>query len=548
MSQITDHHVFAKMVRYSDGEKQSELSNESQDDNTTRGVLRQVPEAQFPFTFSSAHTGTDPDRWQLEDALKKIKAYNRRSARPITCLILWRWDRWFRNSFASVDWVGRFNEIGVEVNTVERWIDFDQVTDKMLFFLEQAAAEKVSKDISDHTKRNQVACLERGYYPYRTSKRYQRKINDDLGRRIKWLPAAEILRVAGVEISHGAGINQAWQANGGRAVLGPIQSFRDSLGNERYQGRVAGVKLNFAPLWEEYDWVRLQKELRTRRVLTKNLKSLSDSFLRGIVYGSPCNVTATSSTVKNGSGKKTSYYVCKCKGVTHYRFRRNEVDEDLRNMVKELTYKAVSQLRLSNKAKKRMQQQTANLRSELKRKKNELIEAEDLVKKSVKFLLQGAITTKEKQDLEADVLRLTAHVTETQMLLDRQGEVLQHVLQSIAGIGAVLSKVESNLQLRDFVQMAFPEGLQYIPEKRIFRATRMNAALSTTDAGSVSYSLIQIGAAANATTPITTESVSTEISANANTPVKGGKPGDNRTAKEDIIALRAYCFKYQISA
>jgi hypothetical protein len=217
-------------------------------------------------------------------------------------------------------------------------------------------------------------------------------------------------------------------------------------------------------------------------------------------------------------------------------------------MVKELTYKAVSQLRLSNKAKKRMQQQTANLRSELKRKKNELIEAEDLVKKSVKFLLQGAITAKEKQDLEADVLRLTAHVTETQMLLDRQGEVLQHVLQSIAGIGAVLSKVESNLQLRDFVQMAFPEGLQYIPEKRIFRSTRMNAALSTTDAGSVSYSLIQIGAAANATTPITTESVSTEMSANANTPVKGGKPGDNRTAKEDIIALRAYCFKYQISA
>lgn len=448
---------------------------------------------------------------------------------------------------AAVEWVNRFKEIGVEVNTVERWIEFDKATDLMLFFLEQAAAQKVSDDISDHTIRNQEACLVRGYYPYRTSTRYQKKVKDDLGRRIEWLPAADNLRRAGLHILGGAGIEESWLAFGGREVLGAKQSFRDAISNERYQARANGQKLNFEPLWNEYEWLALQKRLRSMRVLTKNQRSLSDNFLRGILYGGPCQNVATSSPVKNGSGKRTHYYICNCKGVTHYRYNRDRVHEDFKAMLEEITLTSVAQIRISKKAEKRSRSNTANLRADLKKQKEKLREAKEMAKKSVKYLLAGHITPQEKNELVAEVAKIEAKVSHLNVLLDRQGEILSNVLQAIAGIGAVLAGVESNLQLRDFVRMSFPDGLQYIPEKRIFRAVTMNVALSTIAMHSGLYAKLKIGAAATATTPITTESVSTEFSTKGGSPVKGGKPDNARTVKRHLTAFHAYCAKYNIA-
>lgn len=550
MSLMMDHHDLAKMLRYSDGEKQRVLSNESQDEEITKGVLYENPSAKFHFTFASAHSGTDPDRNQLEDAFKKLKAFNRRAPRPVTCLILWRWDRWFRNAFSSVRWVERFRSIGVEVNTVERWINFDHDTDKMLFFLEQSAAEKVSNDISAHTKRSQAACLRRGYMPHRISRRYQDRIETPAGKKIVWLPAADNLRKAGIAVIAGSGIKEAWLANGGREVLGALQTFRDQLSNEHNQARRGEHRLDFAPLWLEADYIRLQKRLRGMKVLTKNLKSLSDNFMRRLLFGSPCNAPATSSPVRNGSGKKTHYYVCNCKGLTHYRFRRDEVHGRLREMIKELSYNAVGQLRLSRKAEKRSKEQVKNLKSELARKKRALTDAEKMSKEAVKALLRKEITFKEKQEISDEVLKLQAEIVETEGMVKRHGEILSHVLQSIAGIGAVISTVESNLQLRDFIRMAFPEGLQYLPESRTFRAPRTNAALSTIDANSASYSLLKIGVAAETTTPkalIQQKQSESKMLAEADTPVLGERPVNNRTVKEDIVALRAYCEKYQIA-
>lgn len=548
MSLLTDHTVFAEMDRYSDGAKQSELSNESQHDRIVRGVKRKVPNAVFAFRFATAHTGRDPDREQLMEAHRKIKNYNRRDTHPVTCLILLRWDRWFRNAMAAVEWVNRFKEIGVEVNTVERWIEFDKMTDLMIFFLEQAASQKVSDDISDHTIRNQEACLKSGYYPYRTSTRYQKKVKDELGRRVEWLPASENLRRAGVAITQGSGITEAWLANGGREVLGAKQTFRDALANKRYQSiGPNGEQLNFAPLWDSWVWEALQKRLRSMKVLTKNQQSLSKNYLRGIVYGAPCYKVSTSSSVRNGSGKRSNYLICNCKGITHYRFRRDEVDQDFRAMLGEITATSITQLRLSKKAEKRSKQNTAILRADLKREKAKLAEAKDLAKKSVKFLLLGQITPKEKQEIANDVVSADAKVAHIEMLLNRQGEILSNVLQGIAGLGAVLAGVESNLQLRDFARMAFPKGLQYIPEKRIFRTTTMNAALSTIAMQSNSYKKLKIGAAALATTPSDPTVSKPNVGQIAPAPVMGGKPDDSRTLKAHMTAFHAYCAKYNIA-
>ena len=544
------------MLRYSDGEKQRELSNESQDHEITTRILRENEAARFPITFAASSSGREPDRSQLELAYADIKRYNRSATYPITCLILLRWDRWFRNSMASVRWVGKFEELGVEVNTVERWIDFSQITDKMLFFLEQAAAEKVSQDISDHVIRNQKACLRDGYYPYQISKRYQRRVITKEKRYLEWTPSSENLRQAGIAIANGAGITEAYYLTGGEEVHGHIDSFSDNLRNRRFQAKYNEFDLDFPPLWNHYDWQKMQRRLLTFTKSAKGQRNLEENYLKDIIYGGPCNQRASTSPVKkkrNGKLIKTyNYYICACKPLRHYRFRREEVHERLTLMLAELTLVADKQKRLAVKAKKRASKQTGGLKKELRKKTAELKDAETMVSASLKAFLRGHITLAEKSQLVDEVENLRADVAKTKELIQRQGEILEKVLLSIKGIGAVLSRVDSKLQLRDFLRMAFPEGLEYVPEIRTFRAIRMNVALSTIDTMSASYRLLKVGAAANATAPLEPTGAAEDNSAAPGGFEPSGSwvedPGKvELTVKSDLVAFHRYCDKYAVA-
>ena len=530
MIELRSHHCIVPMVRYSDGQNQRELSNESQLDAIGSAINRAGHNPYVPFSVRAAHSGRDPNRAQLKEALDRIKAYNRNATQPITLLLLSKWDRWFRNAMASVEWVNRFKEIGVEVNTIDRWCFYTSANDLIMFFIEQCTAQNFSDDLSKHTIRNQEACIKRGYIPYQVRRRYlERHINKD-NRWLSWKPASDNLRKAGQMILLGSGLNAAYQATGGREVHGAYQSFRDSLADEKMQARHKGYDLDYKPLWPEYEWQDLQRILSRGKVVTSKTRSLMDAYLRDILIGGPCNSRATSSTPKTKAKKiKGKYYTCRCKGCArHYRFKRDQVHEDFKAMLKEICLTANRQASLSKKAVKRSEDQLKNLKKSKARLEKQVKQGQEMKDNARRLLIQGVISAADRDATENETRVAEAELARVTDQINRYGEILNRVLDSIRDIGKFLHNFDNPLQLRDFTRVLFPDGLKYDAEKRLFRTTSINAAYSVIAEKSVSYNRIKFGEAIGDMTP----------------PVVGAFPVLVRTPQSDRQLLRSYTLRY----
>jgi DNA invertase Pin-like site-specific DNA recombinase len=133
---ITDHINFALDARVS-SDKQDDISNQAQHENTETGLLKANPRALIHYRFADVHTGRNPRRPHLDRVYKQLKRHNNANPNnPITCLLYLRWDRFARNSMPAASQVERFKEIGVEINAFERWVDWDDAMSKALFMFE----------------------------------------------------------------------------------------------------------------------------------------------------------------------------------------------------------------------------------------------------------------------------------------------------------------------------------------------------------------------------------------------------------------------------
>lgn len=540
MSKLSDHYEVVPLVRYSDGQKQSDLSNKSQLCEITRRIELEGHGANIPFYVQAAHTGRDRNRKQLEDAYNKIKRHNRTARRPVTLLLMLKWDRWFRNALASVEWVIKFQDIGVMVNSATEWVSYGTGKDLLQFFIHQSMAQDYSDSLSDHTIRNQKACLRRGYNPYQTG-RYFTRIRDHQGlKQNAWSDFAPKLKQAGELIATGSTIINAYGSTGGRDVHGSIQAFTDTIKNEKLQARFKGYKMNYPPLWSEAVWLKIQDQLKAKRVLTRKEKALQDAYLCGILRGDPCNGRASRDTQYKRNKKRQiisrhPYYICTCKAdgkrVNHYRYRRAEVNADFKEMLKEIGLSANRQKQLSVKARDRSEKQLKELKAEQKRLQKLQAEYDQMQNEARRLLLKGIITPKDKEDTEREARQIAVQLDDVSDQIDRYGQILESVLKDVANVGTFLYETSDYLQIRDFTKMLFPDGLWYDAKKRAFHTTSMNAAFCLIDVESVSYSRIKLGCPLN----------------EVDTPAMGGRPGYNRTPQSDLQLYRAYCYKYNIA-
>ena len=528
------------LMRYSDGQKQSDQSNESQLAEIKRSINFAGVDPYIPFVVQAAHTGRDRHRKQLQDAYNQIKRYNRTARRPITLLLMLKWDRWFRNALASVEWVIKFQDIGVMVNSALEWVKYGTGKDLLQFFIHQSMAQDYSDSLSEHTIRNQQGCLRRGYYPYQTVSYLTRERDHQGLKQNVWLSTVENLRQAAKMIIHGSTIQSAYDATGGYEVHKHYNTFCENIKKEVLQARYKEYKLNFEPLLPESDWVKLQRILKKKKVITRKEKSLADAYLCGILRGSPCNGRASRDThkKKNSKGQVTSvhkYYNCTCKvdgrRVNHYRFRREEVNQNFREMLLEIGLRANREKQISAKARKRSEDQLKELKAEQRRLKKQLAEYDQMQDNARKLLLMGQITVQDRDKTESEARQIAVQLEDLESQISNYGKILNEVIEQVRNIGTFLSNTNDYLQLRDFTKMLFPDGLWYDSVKKQFRTTSMNAAYCLIDGESVSYNKIKLG--------VTTDE--------ADTPAMGGRPEYNRTPQSDLELFKAYCYKYNVA-
>lgn len=519
MSKIDQHLKIAIAARYS-SRSQNESSNDSQIKQCMDWYLSQVPSGQVFKIYTDQHTGTAPRRDQIDTIRRELKHENAKSSQPVTLLLWFDWDRWYREAISSVTEVGKFRDIGVEVNTMSRWCDYKDMNSLMMFLLEQGRTQSVSNDISKHTKRVNKQWQHKGYYPYVTSQRFMGRDNTGSERRNFWLPNADNLRQVGIDVANGMTIRAAIARNGGNAVLGDEESVREQLEKEINMARKGEFTYNFPPLWTESVWQKLQSRSKNKPQSTQQ-KSLSKYFGRGVLI-SPVDFGAlTSDPAKSG---KHAYYTRSVDGVCHCRYRVPEVNETLKKLVAELTFTANKQERLTKKAIQRSKDEKQHLVSKSRQLTKQLVEAEAMKKNAVILQAKGQFTADDRKTIENEYLKCKVELEQVNDLIKRHGEILETVLVDLQRIGVVLQEKANGLMLHHFLKTTFPDGLLYCPKSSTLRTSSMNAAFSLLGSQSVSSSLIKFGEPIVKTSP----------------PVMGRRPVLVRTAQSDLQAYFSY--------
>lgn len=522
--------------RYSDGAKQSDFSNVSQRDELEQEVKLNCSHYNFPFESETAHSGRDWDRKQLEDLLDSIKRYNRRNSFPITLVLFHRWDRFFREAIAAVSWVHRFREIGVEINAAKQWVNFDEHTDLYRLFIELLGAEKVSRDIGEHTIRRQKAKLRRGLYPYQLSKRYYyfEQVGED--KYVRFHPARKNLGDSMRAIIRANGeLEAAHEMTGGVDVHGPYSTWRDQLVNVFHQARYKEYELHFDPIVSESEWRTLQGILSKRKVVSAKNRRIYNNPLNGLIRIAPCGGSLSNSPVtkklSNGKKKTYNYSICACKPVRHFRMKQEEMLSHFHDMLSEISITAEKRVEVEKAIKRQLDSELKGLRQEERKLRKELQRAQ-LVEQNAavaRFAGEaGADEVKIAMDYAANV---KADFDQNQRALAEAQELAKTAVDTLDDVKALIVQGADPFQTRDFIRMAFPEGLIFHPKNRIFTTVRINHALDKVVSESNGYGKIKFGP-------------TSMLEAG---PARGGRPELSRTIQSktrDLILYNRYRAKY----
>lgn len=94
------------------------------------------------------------------------KVFYKCKARPglVDFVLYQKVDRYFRNTETAWRWIKRFKEIGVEINFIEQWIEYNAGGGRLMLNLRLGIAEEESFNTSRRTRQNLNAIKERGYY------------------------------------------------------------------------------------------------------------------------------------------------------------------------------------------------------------------------------------------------------------------------------------------------------------------------------------------------------------------------------------------------
>jgi flagellar biosynthesis chaperone FliJ len=533
---ITDHINFALDARVS-SDKQDDISNQAQHENTETGLLKANPRALIHYRFADVHTGRNPRRPHLDRVYKQLKRHNNANPNnPITCLLYLRWDRFARNSMPAASQVERFKEIGVEINAFERWVDWDDAMSKALFMFEAIHAEQVSNDTSDHVIRCYTHKYQSGIYcvarvPHIFNRIYQDRALKQytIVKSETWQP----FRNAVDMILVGVNRKEAWRQNGGREVLGSEDAFYELLVNPimigKYRGVDVRVPITMTP--EEYRYICNLTLMKAPRGKGKRKAMF---FLSDVLLCPHCN-SGLSSSSPRGRSKTYHYYVCAKHTPRHYRQAMEAVNNDALEMIKQLTLSAGRVQRLGKLAAQRSEENRSHAEKRLKAIDRELATLNESRLEVLRMRVRKEITAEEKellnQETEQQINALEVERAKVQNVIAHHGQVLENVLASLQHVGLVLSELPNRAQLTHFLKMAFPSGLFYNGKSGNFRTEGMNAALSLLPELSGSCTKIETRLPAN----------------KASNRVMSGLPGQNRTATTDLALFWRYVDRFRLA-
>ena len=102
------------------------------------------------------------------------KAYEFYKGVPVDYLLIYRFDRFGRNTREALNYIEKFWQIGVEINCPNEWLDMDDDSSALLLPLRLSLAEIESRKISDRTKNGIHQTLVGGLWPFHAPPGYMK--------------------------------------------------------------------------------------------------------------------------------------------------------------------------------------------------------------------------------------------------------------------------------------------------------------------------------------------------------------------------------------
>ena len=280
---------------------------------------------------------------------KRLNAFAKKNKKEIDYLLVVDWDRFSRNAFEALGVVKEFEKLEIEVNCIEKWIDYNDPTQIMMQLMYLGMPEVDNRIRSQKVRTGMRQGLKEGRWNVKQPIGYV-KGKDELGKPLMQLHSLKAPLLKELFELFATGLysqNELLKTDKFKTLNLSKSNLSRILKNEIYTGKIRitaykeepeqlvnGLHKSIIDI-DTFNKVQYQLGVKSRYKQKPNKKN-ETLYLRGHLKCKKCGGNLTGSASKSKTGDKHYYYHCNPRKGCNERYRIKEAHTELMTLFKEL--------------------------------------------------------------------------------------------------------------------------------------------------------------------------------------------------------------------
>ena len=410
---------------------------------------------------------------------KKLNTFAQKNKKEIDYLLVLDWDRFSRNVYEALGVINNFNSIGIEVNCIDKWVNYNDPMQMMMQLMYLGIPEVDNKIRSNKVKIGMRQGLKEGRWNMRQPIGYI-KGKDENGRPLMQVDKKKYKLIRELFLMFESGLysqNQLLKMKKFERLKLSKSNLSRMLKNELYAGKIkipANETENETIIDGLHEaiisfktYIKVQKILESKRRI-KNGSYNDILFMRGHLKCDKCGGNLTGSGSKSKTGKKHYYYHCNTRKGCNERFRINYAHSTLEKLLSNLKpqeevytlFKVVLQRHYETTKGNRLKQM-----SEIKKDiKNLEMRKENLIEKLMEKVINDKDYKNFNNKIDIDIINKKEVLDELENTREDVNEYLKFGLSLFKNLDVVFKK-SNHLVKRKLLSSIFDEKLTFDGEK-----------------------------------------------------------------------------------
>ena len=280
---------------------------------------------------------------------KKLKKFAIKNKKKIDYLLVVDWDRFSRNTYEALGVINDFKSFGVEVNCIDKWINYDDPAQIMMQLMYLGMPEVDNKVRSQKVIIGMRQGLKEGRWNVKQPVGYI-KGRDELGKPLMQLDPTKATLIRELFELFATGLysqNELRKLNKFKVLNISKSSLSRMFKNIVYSGRIKISKYKDEPeqivnglhkaIIDVNIFNKVQYQLGVKsRYKQKPIKQSDTLYLRGHLKCMKCGGNLTGSGSKSKTGAKHYYYHCNPRKGCNERFKIKDAHKEILSLFKEL--------------------------------------------------------------------------------------------------------------------------------------------------------------------------------------------------------------------